>query len=154
MTPAELITRKLMEKFKAVATLPVESLLVEALEGDAHRAQNSGILVTVHVEAQKFEARREYEFSLSVRLAVAIDDDKSGHLFRENYEAIWSVLDYLADGDNCSEIGSKEDEDNAAGDFFVDGFLLGGGNEPDFAEDDNGGTWTTTFTATLTGRAY
>ena len=37
--------------------------------------------------------------------------------------------------------------------FSVDGFQLGAGDEPDYQEDDNGGTWTTTFLATLTGRA-
>ena len=50
------------------------------------------------------------------------------------------------------ELGDEAD-DTEAHVFAVDGFQLESGDEPDFQQDENGGTWTTTFAATITGRA-
>ena len=156
MTPPELITRKLKARIEtAGATLPVFSLLLEALAGEKHKAPSSGIDVNVHVAGQVAEPLPLYTFTVSVILTVSLDDDKGGSLFVANYNALWSVFDFLARGDNCTALGDEDDElaDGAAHVFAVDGFQLGEGDPPDFADDENGGTWITTFAATITGRA-
>lgn len=153
MTPAELITRKLKARIEASgATLPVFSLLLEALAGEKHEAKSSGIAVNVHIAEQRAEPLPLYSFNATVVLTVSLDDDKGGSLFVENYNALWAVFDFLARGDNCVELGDEAD-DTEAHVFAVDGFQLGEGDPPDFADDENGGTWTTTFAATITGRA-
>lgn len=159
MTPAELITRRLKARIKtAGANVPIESLLLQALEGEKKSTASSGILLSVHVSEQLEEPLPHYKFEVKARLVCSIDDDKSGETFRENYEVLWAAFDFLARGDNCEELGDENDEPSEDGEpvqhvFAVDGFQLGGGDDPDFQEDDNGGTWTTSFTATLTGRA-
>ena len=153
MTPAELITRKLKARIEASgATLPVFSLLLEALAGEKHEAKSSGIAVNVHIAEQHAEPLPLYSFNATVALTVSLDDDKGGSLFVENYNALWAAFDFLARGDNCGELGDEAD-DTEAHVFAVDGFQLGEGDPPDFADDENGGTWTTTFAATITGRA-
>lgn len=154
MTPAELITRKLQARIEQQgATVPVQSLLIQALAGEKKATASSGILVTVHISEQTEEALARYKFDVSARLVSSIDDDKSGTLFKENYDALWAAFDYLARADNCLELGDDEDDETAERVFFVDGFQLGGGDSPDYQDDDNGGSWFATFTATLTGRA-
>ena len=153
MTPAELITRKLKARIEASgATVPVFSLLLEALAGETHEAKSSGICVNVHIAEQHAEPLPLYSFNATVGLTVALDDDKGGSLFVENYNALWAAFDFLARGDNCVELGDEAD-DTEAHVFAVDGFQLESGDEPDFQQDENGGTWTTTFAATITGRA-
>ena len=153
MTPAELITRKLKARIEASgATLPVFSLLLEALAGEKHEAKSSGIGVNVHIAEQRAEPLSLYSFNATAALTVSLDDDKGGSLFVENYNALWAAFDFLARGDNCGELGDEAD-DTEAHVFAVDGFQLGEGDPPDFADDENGGTWTTTFAATITGRA-
>ena len=153
MTPAELITRKLKARIEASgATLQVFSLLLEALAGEKHEAKSSCIAVNVHVAEQHAEPLPLYSFNATVGLTVSLDDDKGGSLFFENYNALWAAFDFLARDDNCVELGD-EDNDTEAHVFEVDGFQLGEGDPPDFADDENGGTWTTTFAATITGRA-
>ena len=132
MTPAELITTRLkahIENFGA--TIPVQSLLLQAIAGEKKSVASSGIALNVHISGQLEEPLPHYQFAVSARLVVSIDDDKTGDLFKRNYDALWAAFD-------C---------------FAVDGFQLSGGDEPDFQADENGGTWVTTFTATLTGRA-
>lgn len=159
MTPAELITTRLKARIENKgATVPVESLLLQALAGQKRETASSGILLSVHISEQLEEPLPHYKFEVKARLVCSIDDDKSGETFRENYEALWAAFDFLARGDNCGELGDEDDEPEEGGDpiqhvFAVDGFQLGSGDEPDYQEDDNGGTWTTTFSATLTGRA-
>ena len=159
MSPAELITRRLKTRIEtAGANLPVESLLLQALEGEKKSTASSGILLTVNISEQLEEPLPHYKFDIKARLVCSIDDDKSGETFRENYEALWAAFDFLARADNCEELGDENDEYDDNGIpvqhvFAVDGFQLGAGDEPDYQEDDNGGTWTTTFSATLTGRA-
>ena len=153
MTPAELITRRLTARIEAGgATLPVFSLLLEALDGEKHEAKSSGIAVNVHIAEQRAEPLPLYSFNATVVLTVSLDDDKGGSLFVENYNALWAAFDFLARGDNCVELGDEAD-DTEAHVFAVDGFQLESGDEPDFQQDENGGTWTTTFAATITGRA-
>lgn len=153
MTPAELITRKLKAAIESAgATLPVYSLLLEALEGEKQETPSSGIALNVHIAAQLEEPLPHYSFSARAILTVALDDDKSGGLFKANYDALWDVFDYLARGDNCAELGDEAD-DTPAHVFAVDGFQLENGDEPDFQQDENGGSWTTSFAATITGRA-
>lgn len=153
MTPAELITRKLKARIEASgATVPVFSLLLEALAGEKHEAKSSCIAVNVHIAEQHAEPLPLYSFNATVGLTVALDDDKGGAIFKANYDALWAVFDYLARDDNCAGLGD-EDDDTEAHVFAVDGFQLGEGDPPDFADDENGGTWTTTFAATITGRA-
>ena len=153
MTPAELITRKLKARIEASgATLPVFSLLLEALAGEKHEAKSSAIALNVHIAEQHAEPLPLYSFNATVGLTVALDDDKGGSLFVENYNALWAAFDFLARGDNCVELGDEAD-DTEAHVFAVDGFQLESGDEPDFQQDENGGTWTTTFAATITGRA-
>lgn len=153
MTPAELITRRLMARLEAAGvSVPVQSLLIQAIEGEKKSVASSGVLVNCHISEQIAEPLPNYKFDVSARLVVSIDDDKGGDLFAENYAAIWAAFDYLARGDNCATLGD-EGEDPTTFTFGVDGFQLGGGDEPDYQEDENGGTWTTSFTATLTGRA-
>ena len=153
MTPAELITRKLKARIEASgATVPVFSLLLEALAGEKHEAKSSCIAVNVHVAEQHAEPLPLYSFNATVGLTVSLDDDKGGSLFAENYNALWAAFDFLARDDNCVELGD-EDDDTESHVFAVDGFQLGDGDPPDFADDENGGTWTTTFAATITGRA-
>lgn len=158
MTPAELITRRLSARIlTAGVSLPVQSLLIQALEGEKKSVASSGVLISVSNPKQLTEPLTNYEFDVSARLVVAIDDDKSGLLFAENYNAMFAAMHHLAAGDNCTELGD-EDDVPAEGEtithvFACDGFQLNGGNEPDYEEDNNGGTWTTSFTATLTGRA-
>ena len=153
MTPAELITRKLKARIEASgATVPVFSLLLEALAGEKHDAKSSCIAVNVHIAEQRAEPLPLYSFNATVALTVSLDDDKGGSLFVDNYNAMWAVFDHLARGDNCAELGD-EDDDTPAHVFAVDGFQLESGDEPDFQQDENGGTWTTTFAATITGRA-
>ena len=156
MTPAELITRKLKARIEASgATLPVFSLLLEALAGEKHEAKSSGIGVNVHIAEQRAEPLPLYSFNATAILTVSLDDDKGGSLFVENYNALWAAFDFLARGDNCVELGDEADElaEGAAHVFAVDGFQLGEGDPPDYEEDENGGTWTTTFAATISGRA-
>jgi len=156
MTPAELITRKLKAAIEnAGATLPVHSLLLEALEGEKQETPSSGIALNVHISDQLEEPLPHYAFSVRAILTVALDDDKSGGLFKENYDALWATFDNLARGDNCAALGDEDDEldDGAAHVFAADGFQLGEGDEPDFQQDENGGTFSTTFAATITGRA-
>ena len=62
------------------------------------------------------------------------------------------MFDYLARGDNCAELGDEAD-DTPAHVFAVDGFQLENGDEPDFQQDENGGSFSTSFAATITGRA-
>ena len=85
-------------------------------------------------------------------LTVSLDDDKGGNLFLENYNALWAAFDNLARGDNCVELGDEAD-DTEARVFAVDGFQIVEGETPDFQTDENGGYWTTSFAATITGRA-
>lgn len=153
MTPAELITQKLKAQIEELgATVPVESLLLQALAGEKREVPSSGVLVSVHINGQISEPQTLYTFDVKVRLVVSIDDDKTGETFRENYERIWQTFDHLARQDNCTSLGDESDETDAHV-FAVDGFQLGNGDEPDYQEDDNGGTWTTSFAATITGRA-
>jgi len=153
MTPAELITRKLKARIEASgATIPVYSLLLEALAGKKHEAPSSGIAVNVHVAEQVAEPLPLYTFTVSVILTVSLDDDKGGSLFVKNYTALWTAFDFLARGDNCTELGDENDETDDPI-FAVDGFQLGEGDAPDYTENDNGGVWTTSFAATITGRA-
>lgn len=146
MTPAELITRKLRDAIEAAgASVPVYSLLLEAMSGERHETPSSGIAINVHITGQLAEPLPLYTFGVSAILTCSIDDDKGGVLFKRNYNAIWAVFDRLARGDNCAEI---------CGDgFAADGFQLSEGDPPDFQEDENGGSWTVTFAATITGRA-
>ena len=156
MTPAELITRKLKQAIEAAgATIPVYSLLLEALEGERHETPSSGIGIKVHVSGQLDEPIPHYTFDVKAGLAVSIDDDKGGWLFKENYDAIWAAFDNLARGDNCTALGDESDElaEGVAHIFSADGFQLEEGNDPDFQEDENGGTFTTSFVAIVTGRA-
>ena len=166
MTPAELITRNLKAAIEnAGATLPVQSLLLEALDGEKLQTPSSGIALLVHIAGQLEEPLPHYSFNVRAILTVSLDDDKGGQLFKTNYETLWSVFDNLARADNCTALGDDEssatplaagessDTPLAAG-FFVDGFQLGEGDEPDFQQDENGGVFTTTFAATITGRAY
>ena len=156
MTPAELITRKLKQAIEAAgATVPVFSLLLEALQGERQTTPSSGIAVNVHISGQLDEPLSHYTFSVSAILSVSVDDDKGGSLFVENYNALWTVFDNLARKDNCTALGDEGDEleDGAAHVFAVDGFQLTEGDEPEYDEDENGGAWTTSFKATLTGRA-
>ena len=153
MTPAELITRKLKAMIEeGGATIPVYSLLLEAIEGERHETPSSGIAVNVHIAEQRAEPLPLYSFNATVAMTVSLDDDKGGSLFVENYNALWAAFDFLARGDNCGELGDEAD-DTEAHVFAVDGFQLGEGDPPDFADDENGGTWTTSFAATITGRA-
>jgi hypothetical protein len=153
MTPAELITRKLKAAIESVgATLPVYSLLLEALEGEKQETPSSGIALNVHIAAQLEEPLPHYSFSARAILTVALDDDKGGAVFKANYDALWAVFDYLARGDNCAELGDEAD-DTPTHVFAVDGFQLENGDEPDFQQDENGGSFSTSFAATITGRA-
>ena len=153
MTPAELITRKLKARIEASgATLPVFSLLLEALAGEKQATPSSGIALNVHVSGQLEEPLPHYTFTVRAVLTVALDDDKGGSLFKENYDALWAAFDFLARGDNCAGLGDEGD-DTEAHIFAADGFELGEGDPPDYQEDDNGGSWTTSFAATITGRA-
>ena len=156
MTPAELITRKLKAAIEAAgATLPTHSLLLEAIAGEKQKTPSSGIALNVHISGQLEEPLPHYTFKASAILSVALDDDKSGHLFLENYDAIWAAFDNLARGDNCVALGDEADElaEGAAHVFAADGFQMEDGNDPDFQDDENGGTFTTSFAATITGRA-
>ena len=156
MTPAELITRKLKKAIEAAgATVSVYSLLLEALDGEKQETPSSGIALNVHVSGQLEEPMPHYTFTVRVVLTVAIDDDKSGGLFKKNYDKLWDVFDNLAREDNCTALGDEDDEldDGAAHVFAVDGFQIESGDEPDYQDDENGGSWTTSFAATITGRA-
>ena len=156
MTPAELITRKLKAAVESAgATLPIQSLLLEALDGEKQETPSSGIALNVHIAGQLEEPLPHYSFSVRAVLTVALDDDKGGRLFLENYEAIWAAFDFLAREDNCTELGDEGNtlEEGAAHVFAVDGFQLNEGDEPDYEQNENGGTWTTSFAATITGRA-
>ena len=154
MTPAELITRKLKAAIEAAgATLPVYSLLLEALDGEKQATPSSGIALNVHIAGQQAEPLPLYSFALHVVLTVSIDDDKGGRLFKENYDTLWAVFDHLARADNCAELGDEGDADTPAHVFAVDGFQLSEGDEPDYQEDENGGSFSTSFAATITGRA-
>ena len=153
MTPAELITRRLKARIEASgATLPVFSLLLEALEGEKQETPSSGIALNVHIAEQLEEPLPHYSFSARAILTVALDDDKGGTVFKANYDALWAVFDYLARGDNCAVLGDEAD-DTPAHVFAVDGFQLESGDEPDFQQDENGGSFSTSFAATITGRA-
>lgn len=146
MTPAETITRKLKARIEASgATVPVVSLLLEALEGAKHEAPSSGIGLNVHLEKQLAEAIPLYQFTATAILTVSIDDDKGGRIFKANHDAVWAAFDFLARADNCAELGGE--------DFSADGFEMDEGEPPQFSEDTGGGSWTTTFSATVTGRA-
>lgn len=153
MTPAELITRKLKASLEAKgATLPVYSLLLEALDGEKQETPSSGIALNVHIAGQQAEPLPLYSFSVRAILTVALDDDKGGAIFKTHYDALWAVFDYLSRGDNCAELGDEGD-DTPAHVFAVDGFELGEGDEPDYQQDENGGSFSTSFAATITGRA-
>lgn len=153
MTPAELITRKLKAAIEAAgATLPVYSLLLEALDGEKQETPSSGIALNVHIAGQQAEPLPLYSFSVRAILAVALDDDKGGAIFKANYDALWAAFDYLARGDNCVELGDEAD-DTEAHVFAVDGFQLEEGDDPDYQQDENGGSFFTSFAATITGRA-
>lgn len=153
MTPAELITRKLKAAIESAgATLPIYSLLLEALEGEKQETPSSGIALNVHIAAQLEEPLPHYSFSARAVLTVALDDDKGGAVFKANYDALWAVFDNLARGDNCTALGDEAD-DTPAHVFAVDGFQLENGDEPDFQQDENGGSFSTSFAATITGRA-
>ena len=156
MTPAELITRKLCAKLAdAGATLPVVSLLLEALDGEKHAVPSSFIALNVHIAEQLEEPLPHYRFEATATVVVAVDDDKGGAIFKANYEAVWTAFDGLARGDSCTALGDENDEldDGAAHVFAVDGFQIGAGNTPSYTEDENGGTWDTSFAASITGRA-
>lgn len=153
MTPSELITRRMESRLKATGVdLPIYSLLLAALKGERQETPSSGIAVNVHISGQNGETLPHYVFKLVVVLTVSIDDDKEGILFARNYEAVWNALDFLARGDNCVELGDEnESVENHV--FAVDGFQLSDGDDPDFQEDENGGSFTTSFEATITGRS-
>lgn len=158
MTPAELITTRLKARIVAAgADIPVESLLLQALAGEKKSVASSGITLNVHISGQLHEPLPIYTFKVTARLVAAIDDDKTGDLFKRNYDALWAAFDFLARGDNCTELGDEDDtpdgDELVAHIFAVDGFQLADGDDPDYQADENGGTWVTTFTATLTGRA-
>ncbi len=156
MTPAELITRKLKAAIESAgATVPVYSLLLEAIAGEKQKTPSSGIALNVHISGQLEEPLPHYTFKANAILSVAIDDDKGGAVFKTNYDTLWAVFDNLARGDNCAALGDEDDEldDGAAHVFAVDGFELGEGDEPDYQQDENGGSFSTSFAATITGRA-
>lgn len=147
MTPAELLTRNIKTRIESTgAGLPIHSLLISALEGQKAETPSSGIAINVHIADQLTESLPQYVFTATVILTVSIDDDKEGILFARNYEAIWNALDFLARKDNCLELG----DDSV---FAVDGFKLSGGGDPDYQEDENAGSFTTSFEATITGRS-
>ena len=153
MTPAELITRKLKAALEtAGVSVPIQSLLLEALEGEKQDTPSSGVALNVHISGQVAEPLPLYTFTLRAILTVSIDDDKGGQLFRSNYEAIWAAFDTLARADNCAALGDEGDEVETHV-FAVDGFQLTDGDEPDYQTDENGGSWSTSFAATITGRA-
>ena len=148
MTPAESLTRRIKARIESTgADLPIHSLLIAALDGQKAETPSSGIAVNVHIADQLIEPLPQYVFKATVILTVSIDDDKEGILFARNYEAIWNALDFLARGDNCVELG----DDSV---FEVDGFKLSGGDDPDYQEDENAGSFTTSFEATITGRSH
>lgn len=156
MTPAELMTRKLKAQIESAgATLPVYSLLLEALAGERQETPSSGIALNVHIAGQLEEPLPHYSFSVRAVLTVSLDDDKGGEIFKANYDTLWAVFDNLARNDNCVALGDENDElaEDVAHVFAVDGFQLGEGDEPDYQQDENGGSFTTTFAATITGRA-
>lgn len=156
MTPAELITRRLKAAIEAAgATVPVYSPLLEALEGVRLEVPSSGIAVNVHMAEQLEEPLPHYSFSATAALSVSLDDDKGGRLFKENHDALWAAFDRLCRGDNCAELGDEDDAPAGGGArvFAADGFQLGGGDSPGWQDDGNGGSWTVTFAATITGRA-
>ena len=156
MTPAELMTRKLKAQIESAgATLHVYSLLLEALAGERQETPSSGIALNVHIAGQLEEPLPHYSFSVRAVLTVSLDDDKSGEIFKANYDTLWAVFDNLARNDNCVALGDEGDElaEDAAHVFAVDGFQLGEGDEPDYQQDENGGSWSTSFAATITGRA-
>lgn len=153
MTPAELITRKLMAALPGHgANVQTVSLLVEALEGARHEAPSSGINISVHVTGQLHEPLPQYTFTVTAVLVVSLDDDKGGALFVDNYNALWSCFDHFARGSNCTALGD-EDDDVETHIFAVDGFQLTESSEPEFADDENGGSWSASISATITGRA-
>jgi len=170
MTPAEIITRKLKARIEeSGATVPVVSLLLEALEGARHEAPSSFIALSVQIAAQLEEPLPHYRFDLAATLVTAIDDDKGGQLFKANHDALWTAFDYLARADNCEELGGDSSSgfgglpqetggDSSSGfgglpPFLCDGLQLGAGVAPQFSDDEDGGSWTVTFSATVTGRA-
>lgn len=145
-TPMETIAIKLAEYLTTNgATVAVDSLLFDALAGVPRAAFSSGIAVNIHSAGQIYEAQTVYNFTLTLVLTVSVDDDKTGELFRENYETLWNTVNYYAYGDRCTTLGDGET-------YAVDGFQATSGSEPDYAEDGNGGTWTTSFGAQLTVR--
>lgn len=156
MTPAELITRKLKELIEDEgATVPVAALLLEALDGEKLELPPSFIALSVHVAGQLEEPLPHYRFEAAAELVVSVDEDKGARLFKENHDALWRTFDSLAREDNCTALGDENDEltEGTAHVFAVDGFQLNAGNAPTFQDDGNGGSWTTSFAATITGRA-
>lgn len=156
MTPAELITRKLKARLESSGvTLPVVSLLLQALDGEKQAAESSFIALSVSLSEQIAESLPLYVFNAEIALVAAIDDDKGGETFKTNHEAIWAAFDFLARENNCVELGDENDEleEGAAHVFAVDGFHIQSETAPTFNDDENGGTWTTSFAATITGRA-
>ena len=111
MTPAELITRKLKAAIEAAgATLPVYSLLLEALDGEKQETPSSGIALNVHIAGQLEEPLPHYSFSVRAILTVSLDDDKGGEIFKASYDTLWAVFDNLARNDNCVALGDEGDE--------------------------------------------
>lgn len=154
MTPAELIARRLKAAIEnRGTTVPVVSLLLAALTGDRLESLSSCIALNVHIESQTHEPLPLYSFSATATLTVSVDDDRSGGLFATNYEALWNAFADLSQGDNCTAIGDEGDTPPGSV-FAVDGFQITSGSEPSYQEDDNGGSWTTSFAATITGRLY
>ena len=129
--------------------------MLEALAGEKHEDLSSGIALNIHNGDQLEEPLPHYTFNVTAILTVSLDDDKGGNLFLENYNALWAAFDNLARGDNCEALGDETDEltEGVAHVFAVDGFQIVEGETPDFQTDENGGYWTTSFAATITGRA-
>lgn len=159
MTPAELITRRLKARIEAAgATVPVVALLLEALDGEKLELPPSFIALSVHVAGQLEEPLPHYRFEAAAELVVAVDEDKGARLFKENHDALWRAFDDLARDDNCTALGDECDAPAEGGGddarvFAVDGFQLNAATAPDFQDDQYGGVWTTSFAATVTGRA-
>lgn len=144
MTPHEILTRNIKAALETHGVnIPCESLLIEALEGKRVEAKSSGVILSAALTEQTYEPLPIFRFEVSAAIHCALDDDKTGTLFRDNFTAVFDAFHSLSLGDDCAALGND--------DFRVDGFQFAGSDEPSFEEDEFGGSWTAVFRASVAG---
>ncbi len=150
MTPQQHIAECLKNALESGGVdVPVQSLLLSALGGEAFESADSSVVISVALDEQPTANIPRYHFTVNAALVMAVDDDKTSRRFKENYNAVFAVFDSLISRWNASGLFNADGRDCP---FMVETFKVANIGEPSFSENDMGGEWSAEFSATLTAQ--